>query len=115
MAVVTPTSLLGSGQRVANVTVLGASDTLVYNPTKNPLLLLNNVTGGALTLSIVGDSGGAIGLPGHGDVDVSGTPVFSAVGIGESVAIPLNSIGAHLTGVVTLTGADAMEAQLLES
>lgn len=115
MAAITPTSLLGSGQRLVSALVLGASDTLVYNPSKNPLLLLDNITAGALTLSIVGDAGGNIGLPGHGNVDVSVTPVFVAIGVGEDVAIPLNTIGAHLTGIVTLTGMDGAEARLLES
>lgn len=115
MAVIVPTSTQGSGQRAANVTTLGASDTLVYNPTKNPVLLLNNVSGGPLTVSILGDASTTTGCPGVGDVDVSVAPVFTSVGAGDSVAIPLNSIGAYLDGIVTVTGADAMEAQLLES
>ena len=115
MAVLTPTTLLGSGQRAVNALVLGASDTLVYNPNKNPILLIENISGGSVTLSIVGDSGGEIGLPGHGNVDVSVTPVLAAIANGDDVAIPLNSIGAHLSGIVTLTGADGAEARLLES
>jgi hypothetical protein len=114
MAVIAATSLGGSGQRAVTVTTLGASDTLVYDESKNQTLVLNNVSGGALTPLIDGDGGTTYPCAGIGNIDVSAGLTLTSVGIGATVAIPLNSIKAYLSGVVTITGGDAMEAQILE-
>ena len=115
MAAIAATSLTGSGQRAVTVTTLGASDTLTYNASKNPTLILNNVSGGALTPLIDGDGGTTVPCAGIGDIDVSAGLTLTSIGIGATVAIPLNSISAYLSGVVTITGGLAIEAQLLES
>lgn len=114
MAAITATDMTGSGSRAVTVTVLSASDTITFNTDKKPVLILNNVTGGALTPLIDGDGGGVTPCPGVGDVDVSAGLLLSSIGIGDTVAIPLNSISAFLKGVVTITGGDAIEATLLE-
>lgn len=114
MAVITATSMQGPGDRAATVTTLGASDTLVFNPKKNPVLLLNNVTAGALTPNIDGDGSTNEPCPGVGDIDVSAGFTTASIGVGVEVAIPLNSISAYLKGVVTVTGGDGIEAKLLE-
>lgn len=114
MAVITATNMQGAGSREVNVTVLGASDTFVYNPSKNPVLILNNITGGALTPNIDGDGGSSVSCPGIGSVDVSGGYDVPSIGAGEVHAIPLNSISAYLAGTITVTAGDGIEAALLE-
>lgn len=114
MATITPTDMTGSGDRSVTVTTLGASDTFTYNSTKKPVLVLNNVTAGALTPNIDGDGATTVQCTGVGTIDVSGGFDVSSVAAGETVAIPLNSISAYLSGTIALTGADGMEAQLLE-
>ena len=81
---------------------------------KNPVLILNNVSGGALTPLIDGADGTTSPAPGIGDIDVSAGLTLSSIGIGAEVAIPLNSISAYLKGVITITGGTAIEASILE-
>lgn len=114
MATIVATNMTGSGDRVVTVTTLGASDTLTYTASKRPVLVLNNVTAGALTPNIDGDGGTTIPCPGVGSVDVSGGFDVSSVAAGATVAIPLKTIEAYLSGTINVTGADGMEAQLLE-
>lgn len=114
MAVIAKTSVTGSGQQAVTVTTLGASDTFEYTPNVNASLVLNNVTAGALTPLIVGDAATTTPCEGVGNIDVSTGFQLTSVGVGLTVAIPLDSIGAYLKGVITLTGGDGIEAQLLE-
>lgn len=114
MAVITATSMTGSGSRAVTVTTLGASDTFVFNTDRKPVLYLNNVSAGALTPLIDGDGGTTTPCEGVGDIDVSAGLLLSSIGIGDTVAIPLNSISAYLKGTITITGGDAIEATLLE-
>lgn len=111
MAEIVATSMTGSGDRAVTVTILGASDTLTY--AKGSVLILNNVTGGALTPLIDGDGGTTVPVAGVGDIDVSLGFSTASIGAGLSAAIPLDSINAFLKGVVTVTGGDGIEAQLL--
>ena len=114
MAAITATSMRGNGSRAVAVTTLGASDTFTYSAGKSPVLVLNNVTGGALTPNIDGDDGTTFGCNGLGDVDVSGGLTLASIPAGDSAAIPLNTISAYLSGVITMTGGTGIEAQLLE-
>ena len=114
MAVITATDMTGTGERDIAITTLGASDTFVYNGDRNPVLILNNVTVGALTPNIDGDGQTAVTVSGIGSVDVSGGLTLASVAAGDYVAIPLKSIREYLTGTITVTGGDAMEASILE-
>lgn len=114
MAEIATTSMLGLGARAVAITTLGASDTLPYDRSKSPILILNNTTAGALTPKLDGDGGSTVPVDGIGDVDVSAGLTLASIAAGDSVAIPLNSISGYLAGVVTVTGGDAIEAQLLE-
>ncbi len=114
MALITATSMTGSADRVVTVTTLGASDTFVYNASRRPVLILNNVTIGTLTPLIDGDGGTTVPCPGIGDVDVSAGLTLTLIGVGATAAIPLATISGYLQGVITLTGADGIEAQILE-
>jgi len=114
MAVITASDVSGSGQKVVTETTLGASDTFVFNPSKNPILILNNGTGGALTPLLVGDEAVSIGVPGFGNVDASTGEQLTSVADTVIVSIALNTIATKILGTVTVTGGDAMVAQLLE-
>jgi hypothetical protein len=114
MAVITPTSMTGTGARTVSRTTLGASDTFVYNPSKNPVLELDNVTGGALTPKIDGAGGTVVPVAGVGDVSVADGLTLESIPAGAKVAIPLRSISAYLQGVITVTGGTGIKASLLE-
>jgi len=115
MAVIAKTSVTGSGEKVITVTTLSAGDTFEFTPNVNATLVLNNVSGGALTPLITGDAASSdFPCAGVGGIDLSTGFQLASVGTGVQVAIPLDSISAYLKGTITLTGGDAMEAQLLE-
>lgn len=96
-------------------TTLGASDTLVYTAGVNATLTLNNVSGGALTPLIDGDGATSVAAEGLGaPIDTSTGFTVPSIGIGATVAIPLDTISEYLKGVITVTGGDAIEATLTE-
>ena len=115
MAAIPATSLLGTGARVVSKITLGSSDTLTYNPSKDPVLILDNVTGGALTPNIDGAGGTTVPVAGVGDVSVASGYTTPSIGAGAIVAIPLKSISAYLSGVITITGGSGITAYILES
>lgn len=114
MALITASSITGSGQKAVTITTLGASDTLVYNASAKAVLYLNNGTAGALTPKIDGD--GAVDVPCAGILDVvtSAGLTLDSIGIGAVVAIPLDSINAYLKGTITITGGSGIKASILE-
>lgn len=114
MAEITATSMTGTGERDITITTLGASDTFVYNASRDPVLILNNVTAGALTPNIDGDGQTSVSVSGIGSVDVSGGLTLASVAAGDYVAIPLKTIREYLTGTITVTGGDGIEAAILE-
>ncbi len=115
MAEIAKTSMTGQGPRVIAVTTLGASDTLVYKAGVNATLTLNNVSGGALTPLIDGDGSTTLAVAGLGiPIDTSGGFLVPSIGIGATVAIPLDTISEFLKGIITVTGGDAIEATLTE-
>ena len=111
MAEITATSMGGSGARLVSETTCGASDTLSFSD--GDILLIRNDTAGAITPNIVGDAASSVGVPGVGQVDVSGGYDVPSISDGTEVAIPLSSISKYLTGEITLTGADGAVAKLL--
>lgn len=111
MAAVTPTSMLGSGARTVSALTAGASDTITYQ--SGDILLINNITAGALTPLIDGDGGTTWPAPGIGNVSVSGGLSLSAIAAGDMVAIPMDTIKAYLQGTITITGGDGAEISLL--
>lgn len=115
MAEIAKTSMQGEGSRVITVTTLSASDTLIYKKGVNATLVLNNVSGGALTPLIDGDGSTSLSVPGLGaPIVTSGGFLLPSIGIGATVAIPLDTISEYLKGVITVTGGDAIEATLTE-
>ena len=111
MAEITITPLSGSGSRAATVTTLGASDTFSYQD--GLILVINNLTAGAITPNLLGDAVTDVPVAGVGSVDTSGGYTAASIGAGESAAIPLDTVSKYLTGTVTVTAGDGAEVYLL--
>lgn len=102
-----------AGPFAAAITTLSADDTITFNAAKKQLLVLTNTTGGSLTATIDGDGVTTVSVPGIGSVDVSGGKAI-VVGAGLSVAVVLGTISAYCKGVVHITGAATLKAQLFD-
>lgn len=117
MATITPTYMTGSGQRtVTETTLTGTADTFVfsYEPSKEKVLILNNVTAGALTPVIDGDGATTVSVGGVGAVDISAGYSVGSIGAGVVKAIPLNSIREYLAGTIAITGGTGLVCSILE-
>jgi hypothetical protein len=114
MPVITTTSMQGVGSRAINMTILGASDTFVFDASASPILILSNITAGPLTPNIDGADSTVIPCAGVGDVDVSGGYDVASIAANDYAAIPLNTIDGYLSGVITVTAGDGIEASILE-
>jgi len=114
MGTIAATSMSGAGAHTVTKTILTSSDTFTYNPARRPVLVLDNITGGALTPNIDGADGTTVPVKGVGNVSVaSGYPVPS-IAAGAEVAIELNTISEYLKGTIALTGGTGIKASLLE-
>lgn len=115
MAVISATSLQGTGWKVGANTTCGASDTLVFDPNKTQILVLYNATVGALTPKIDGTlANTAIPVAGYGTVSAAAGLTSASVAAGSSCSMVLSKNYEYMKGTVELTGADGMEAILLE-
>lgn len=114
MATITATNAKVIGSNALTVTTLGASDTFTYNATRDPVLILDNVTGGALTPNLDGASGTTVPVSGIGSVDVTGGYTCPSIASGARAFIPLKSIEKYLQGLVTVTGGTGIKASILE-
>ena len=114
MATITPTNMTGSGTRAVALTTLTASDTFVFNPDRDPVLVLRNITAGALTVTIDGAGGTTVPVAGVGNVSVATGYSTGAIAAGVEHAIPLNSISAYLQGTIAVAGGTGISASLLE-
>lgn len=113
MAAITSTNAGQSGAFAAAISTLSADDTITFNASKKQLLVLTNTTGGSLTATIDGDGGTTVSVPGIGAVDVSAGKAI-VVGAGLSVAVVLGTLSAYCKGVVHITGAATLKAQLFD-
>lgn len=113
MAAITSIDASQAGPFAAAITTLSADDTFTFNAKKKQLLVLTNTTGGLLTATIDGSTGTTVTVPGVGSVDVSGGKAIP-VAAGLSVAVMLNSISAYCAGIVHITGASTLKAQLFD-
>ena len=101
------------GEFVSTVTTLTSSDTITLDLTKKQLLVLRNTTVGSLTLNIDGADGTSVPVPGLGLVSVS-SGLNIIVAAGASKAVVLDTVRLYCQGVVTLTGASGLTAQLFD-
>lgn len=94
-------------------TVLGASDTLVFNQGQIQTLILENDTGATLTAVIDGD-GAASFVPGGTGAPIDLSAGFSiAIPDGEARVVTLKNIQRYLSGVVTVSGAPGATAYVI--
>lgn len=114
MATITSTTLQGLGVRTATRTTLTASDTFTYNQGRDAILILDNVTAGALTVTIDGAGGTTVPINGIGDVSVAAGYSTGSIAAGACVAIPLDTIFQYLQGTIAVTGGSGIRATLLE-
>lgn len=114
MATLSQTTLSQSGVFVPTKTVLSAADVITYTPNANQILVLHNITGVAVVVTIDGASGTTVPVAGAG-----GTTVSVAAGLAVTVAanafnaVRLDTISAYLQGVVAVTGGVGIEAIVL--
>jgi hypothetical protein len=114
MAAITATAIGVAGGTTVTRTTLGASDTMTYNASRDPVLILDNVTAGALTPNIDGAGGTTQAVPGIGSVSVASGYTTPSIAAGACLAIPLKTISAYLQGVITVTGGTGIKASILE-
>lgn len=115
MATIAKTNMQGFGQRTLTETTLtGTADTFVFVTARNPVLVLRNATGGALTPTIDGAGGTTVPVAGVGNVDVSGGYAVGSIAAGAVKAIPLNTISAFLQGAIAITGGTGLVASIME-
>lgn len=113
MAAITSINAQQVGSFAAAITTLSADDTITIDPTKKQLLVLRNTTGGSLTCTVDGADGTTVNFPGAPGISVAaGYPIVVAAG--ASVAVVLSTISAYCQGVVHLTGAATLTAQLFD-
>lgn len=114
MAAIVATDMKGFGDREVTITTLTGTDSFTYDASKKPVLVLNNVTAGPLTVTIDGDGASSVTVPGAGAFDISAGFSTASIPAGGVYSIPLNSIGAYLAGTIAVTGGTGIEASLLE-
>ena len=114
MATIPATSMTGAGARVISKITLGASDTFVYNASRNPELFLLNSSGGALTPKIDGAGGTTVPVAGVGNVSVADGYTTPSIADGALVSIPLKSIEKYLQGTIAVTGGTGIVAWITE-
>jgi hypothetical protein len=113
MAAIVSINAAQVGAFAAAITTLTTSDTITFNPGKKQMMVFRNTTGGSLTVTIDGAGGTTVQAPGIGSVNVS-AGLAIPVAAGASVAVVLSTISAYCQGVVTLTGASGLTAQLFD-
>lgn len=113
MAAIASINAAQAGAFAAAITTLSADDTITFNANKKQLLVFRNTTGGSLTATIDGDGGTTVAVPGIGNVSVAGG-LAVVVAAGASVAVVLSTVKHYCQGVVHITGAANLTAQLFD-
>lgn len=113
MAAISSINASQNGAFTAAISTLTADDTITFDAKKKQLLVLRNTTGGSLTVTIDGDGGTTVSVPGIGSVSVSAGLGIN-VPAGESRAVVLSTVKHYCQGVVHLLGASGLTAQLFD-
>lgn len=111
MAAIASINAAQLGAFAAAISTLSADDTITIDAGKKQLLVLTNTTGGSLTATVDGADGATVNFPGAPGISVAAGYAI-AVPAGESRAVVLSSISAYCKGVVHITGAATLKAQL---
>ena len=113
MAAIASINARQAGAFSAPISTLSSSDTITFDGGKLQLLVFRNTTAGSLTATIDGADGTTVAVPGIGSVSVA-SGLAIVVPAGESRAVVLSTIRHYCQGVVTITGAATMTAQLFD-
>ena len=113
MATITATNILTT-DTVTETTLDGSSDTFTYNGSRDPLLILRNPTGGAISPVIDGSGASTVPVSGVGSIDISGGYAVGSIAAGAVVCIRLQTISAYLEGTIDITSGSTLIAALLE-
>lgn len=114
MPAITATNMVGVGAKSLTETTLDGTDSFTFNEARNPILILDNPTAGALTPVIDGDGGTTVSVPGLGSVDVSAGYSVGSIAAGGSKAIRLNTIKEYCQGTVAINTGTGLVATLME-
>lgn len=110
MATLTSTSFPSRiGAFTAPKAVLTSDDILTINDSVNQVLMLVNLTAGAITATIAGEDATTADVPGIGTVDTSAGYDIE-VGVNQCRVIALPSIAQYLVGEVHITGGTGLHA-----
>jgi hypothetical protein len=115
MAAIVDTDSNVAGPFTATKTILSASDTLTYTPNAGQELVLYNITGVSVVVTIDGSAGTTVTVPGTG-----GTTLSVASGLAVTVpangfqVVLLDKISAFLQGTVAVTGGTGVIACILK-
>jgi hypothetical protein len=114
MATLNNTSIKAGGIIVPTENTLTASDVLIWDQnTPGAILVLRNLTGGALSPVITGSTANAaLPVAGYGPVSAASLAV-SSIAAGASRIIPLDSRREYLQGTITITGGTGLVATIL--
>jgi len=114
MATLSPTSISVAAAFTPTTLTLGASDTMTFTANLGALLVLYNVTVGALTPNLDGADGTTVSIPDTGATySVASGYTFPSIAAGAYAVVRLDSIKAFLQGAVTITGGTGIKAILL--
>jgi len=116
MATIAPTNMGGTGQRtMVSTTLTGTADTFVYKESTNPVLIIRNPTGGALSPVIDGAGATTVQVKGVTQaLDISGGYPVGSIAAGAAVTIRLYTIREYLKGAIAITGGTGLVCSLLE-
>jgi len=114
MAVLTATTRAQVGAAAVTVNTLTASDSFVYTSGSNQHLILSNITGSSVSVTLKGNTATTLTVAGYGSVDLSAGKVVP-VPANSTVSIVLDSISTYLTGTSTaVTGGVGVTAILFK-
>lgn len=113
MAAIASINAAQNGAFAAAISTLSADDTITFDAKKKQLLVLRNTTGGLLTATLDGADGTTVSVPGIGSVSVA-AGLAIPVAAGTSVAVVLSTVKHYCQGVVHITGAATLTAQLFD-
>lgn len=114
MAAIPNASKTGLGPINVAKTALTASDTLTYNANTGQELYMYNTTGTPVVVTIDGNAGTTVPVPGAGATTLSvASGLAVTVPANDFTLVKLDTISAYLKGVVGVTGGTGVSAIIL--
>lgn len=114
MTTIIATNMRSAEAVTPTVVTLTGTDDFVYTKGRRAILVLDNVTAGALAPVIDGDGGTTVPVSGVGSVSVSGGYAVPSIAAGAKAIIPLDAKAEYLTGTIAVSGGVGIKAMLLE-